>query len=129
MRMVRGGEERKGICSYDSPMIGQKFSRSGSLLSRSKGRRETQVSDSGHNFFCAFTPYVLHMRHLCTELCSVLGKSLSSESLGESQEGNTISPVCGPVGLDCQIYTLMLMKHYCPRTLMAAIFVNQKPLL
>lgn len=49
-----------------------------------KVEKRNRSSDSGCNFICAFMPYVLHTRHLCTELCSDLGKSLPAGSLSES---------------------------------------------
>lgn len=65
-----------------------------------KDEKRNRSSDSGHNCICAFMPYVLHTRHLCTELCSDLGKSLPSGSLGESQEGN-MQFLQFAFGLDC----------------------------
>lgn len=120
----KGVRKRKGIrCSYDSPTIGGKFSAAGSSA-RFKGGNRKGIPDSRYNFFCTVMPYVLHTRHLCTELCSDLGKSLPSGSWGESQEGR-MQFLQFAIGLDYRIHVLTLMKHDCPRVLTDATWVNQ----
>lgn len=75
----KGMGKRQGICSYDSPMVGEKFSGLGSICQGQRCDEEQR--------FLTLGPTSLVPSHFCTELFSDLRKSLSSESLGESQEG------------------------------------------
>lgn len=112
----KGVVERKAHVPMIVPRsIREKLSGAGSSA-KVKGEKRNKSPDPQHNFTRSFIPYVFHTRHLCTMLCSDLGKSLPSRNLGESQEGN-MQFLQFALGLDCWICILTLVKHYCPRTL------------
>lgn len=110
----RWGEERH-MCLW-LPHAWREVLKGRLTLSRWRVRKGTEVLTLGTTSLAPSYHVFSILGYLCTELCSDLGKSLPSGSLGESQEGN-MQFIQFAFGLDCRIYLLTLMKHYCPRIL------------